>query len=255
MKYTLKIFRGDQKKQYFEEFELDFIKDQNVISALMQIQRNPITKEGKKVSPISFEMSCLEEVCGSCSMLINGYPRQACSALIENLIKNNTTIVLAPLSKFYLVRDLVIDRSKMFDQLKKMKIWIDNEIDPKAFGVKIDPALRDALYVISKCMLCGCCMEACPQYNDYSSFIGPFAIAQIDLFNKHPLGKNLKDDRFSHIVQKGGVSDCGNAQNCKRVCPKEISLTESIAYMGRQASKYFFTSFFHKKKYSKKTDN
>jgi len=31
----------------------------------------------------------------------------------------------------------------------------------------------------------------------------------------------------------GGVSDCGNAQNCVKVCPKHIPLTESIASGGR----------------------
>jgi succinate dehydrogenase / fumarate reductase iron-sulfur subunit len=34
----------------------------------------------------------------------------------------------------------------------------------------------------------------------------------------------------------GGVNDCGNAQNCVKVCPKEIPLTESIATIGRQAT-------------------
>lgn len=248
MKYTLKILRGDVYKQYFEEFELEYVKDANIISALMQIQKNPINKQGKKVSPVSFEMSCLEEVCGACSMLINGYPRQACSALIQPLLDKNSTIILAPLSKFYVLRDLIVDREKMFDQLKKMKIWIENEIQPDSFGVKINPATRDALYVLSKCMLCGCCVESCPQYNENSSFIGPFAILQLDLFNKHPTGKNLKDERLPFIIEDGGISDCGNAQNCKKVCPKEIPINESIASIGKEASKYFFSNLFRIKK-------
>ncbi len=249
MKYILKILRGDLEKQYFEEFELEYVKDANVISALMQIQKNPINKNGQKVSPVSFEMSCLEEVCGACSMLINGFPRQACSTLIQPLIEKNSKIILAPLSKFYVIRDLIVDRTKMFDQLKKMKIWIENnEINPATFGVKINPSLRDALYVLSKCMMCGCCIESCPQYNEHSSFMGPFLVLQIDLFNKHPLGKNLIEDRVPFIVEKGGISECGNAQNCKRVCPKQIPITQSTASLGKEATKFFLGKIFSKKK-------
>ena len=253
MKYILKVYRGTKEKQYFEEFELDYIEGSNVIAALMQIQKNPINKKGQKVTPISFEMSCLEEVCGACSMLINGYPSQACTALIKPLIEKSKTIVLAPLSKFYLIRDLVVDRSKMFDQLKKIKAWIEiNDIDSESFGVKIDPAIRDALYILSKCMTCGLCQESCPQYNNHSNFIGPQAIAQINLFNSHPLGKNIKDERFFHLIKDGGVSDCGNAQNCKRVCPKEIDLTEAITKASKDTTKHLFKSLFFKKKKKEK---
>jgi len=254
MKYTLKIYRGVLNKQYFEEFELEYKEGANIISALMQIQKNPINKKNKKTTPISFEMSCLEEVCGACSMLINGYPRQACSALIEPLIKKNRIITLAPLSKFYLIRDLVVDRNRMFEQMRKMKNWIEaNDINPQEFGVKISSHVRDALYVLSKCMTCGLCLEACPQYKISSKFIGPFAIAQIHLFNQHPLGKNIKDERFEFIVGSGGIADCGNAQNCNKVCPKEIPLTQSIAYMGREATKYLIKNLirFKKKKHKK----
>ena len=254
MKYFLKVYRGSKDKQYFEEFELEFIEGSNVISALLEIQKNPVNKKGEKVSPISFEMSCLEEICGACSMLINGYPRQACTALIKPLIEKTKTIVSAPLSKFHLIRDLVVDRSKMFEQLKKVRAWIEvEEIDSEEFGVKIDPSVRDALYVLSKCMTCGCCLEACPQYNSHSNFIGPQAIAQINLFNNHPLGKNIKDERFSNLVKDGGVSDCGNAQNCKRVCPKDIDLTEAIANASKDTTKYLFKSLFSRKKSKEKT--
>jgi succinate dehydrogenase / fumarate reductase, iron-sulfur subunit len=40
------------------------------------------------------------------------------------------------------------------------------------------------------------------------------------------------------------VSDCGNAQNCVQVCPKEIPLTESIAEMGREVTLHNIREFF-----------
>ena len=57
----------------------------NVISALMEIRRNPVNAEGKKTTPVNWEMNCLEEVCGACSMVINGRPRQSCTALVDQV--------------------------------------------------------------------------------------------------------------------------------------------------------------------------
>ena len=57
----------------------------NVISALMEIRRNPVNAEGEKTTPVTWDMNCLEEVCGACSMVINGRPRQSCSALVDQL--------------------------------------------------------------------------------------------------------------------------------------------------------------------------
>ena len=59
-------------KRYDEEFEIPYRPNMNVISALMEIRRNPVTAKGKKTTPIAWDMNCLEEVCGACSMVING---------------------------------------------------------------------------------------------------------------------------------------------------------------------------------------
>ena len=44
----------------------------NVISGLMDIAMNPVDRTGKPTTPIAYDSNCLEEVCGSCAMLING---------------------------------------------------------------------------------------------------------------------------------------------------------------------------------------
>lgn len=68
---------------YQEEFEIDYRPNMNVISALMEIRRNPVNVKGEHTSPIAWDMNCLEEVCGACSMIINGKPRQSCTALVD----------------------------------------------------------------------------------------------------------------------------------------------------------------------------
>lgn len=237
--YTLKIYRGHPRNQYWEEFELKLSPGANVISALMEIQMNPVNKNGEKVSPVVWEQGCLEEVCGSCSMLINGYPRQACTALIETILNETgkDTIVLAPFTKFPLVRDLIVDRSVMFENLKQVHAWIDVDSSyDRGPGPRISPDKQEIMYTLSTCMTCGCCSESCPQINDASKFVGPAPVAQVRLFNAHPTGRTQRAERLRALMEEGGISSCGNAQNCVRVCPKDIPLTDAIAAIGRDVT-------------------
>lgn len=245
--FILKIYRGTPGKQYWEEFKLELRPYLNIIAALMDIQANPVNSKGEKVAPVVFSSGCLEEVCGSCSMLINGKPRQACTALIAPILEETASnvITLAPFTKFPLVRDLYADRNRMISDLKKVHAWIDAEDSyDRGFGPRIAPDLQETMYTLSTCMTCGCCLEACPQVNDHSKFIGPAAISQARLFNAHPIGKMGSTARTHALMEEGGVSECGNAQNCAAVCPKEIPLTESIAVMGRQVVKQAMKDLF-----------
>lgn len=245
--FTIKVLRGTKTKQYWEEFTLPHLPGLNVISALMEIQKNPVNSKGELVTPIVWEQGCLEEVCGSCSMLINGRPRQACTALVDKLLEQTKTktIVLAPFTKFPLVRDLIVDRSKMFENLKKVHAWIDTDgAYEKGFGPKMDARVQEVRYSLSTCMTCGCCVEACPQVNDRSKFLGPQIFSAVRLFNSHPTGKKQREKRLRAVMEEGGVSDCGNAQNCVRVCPKKIPLTDSIAAIGRDVVLQWFRNLF-----------
>ncbi|MCB1135066.1 MAG: succinate dehydrogenase iron-sulfur subunit [Chlamydiia bacterium] len=237
--FILRVLRGKPKSQYWEEFELDFDPGYNVISALMEVQKRPVNRKGEEVAPVVWEQGCLEEVCGSCSMLINGKPGQACTALIRRLLRDTGTnvVTLAPFTKFPLVRDLLVSRDAMFENLKKVSAWIEGDgYFDKGEGPRVSQKKQEVMYAISRCMTCGCCAEGCPQVNKNSDFIGPAAIAQASLFNAHPNGKPLKAKRLHALMDKGGVSACGNAQNCVRVCPKEVPLTDAIAAIGRDAT-------------------
>ena len=121
----------------WEEFEVAWHPGMNVISSLMEIAANPVTRDGKTTSPITYDSNCLEEVCGSCAMRINGRARMACSALIDNL---EQPIKIEPLTKFPIVRDLAVDRSVLFENLKTVKAWvpIDGSYDLGA-GPRISP--------------------------------------------------------------------------------------------------------------------
>lgn len=229
----------------WEEFSLPYRAGMNVISCLMEIRKHPVTKDGKATTPVVWDSSCLEEVCGACTMRINGKPRQSCTALIDQMPEG--TITLEPLTKFPVVRDLVVDRKPMFEALKTVNAWIpiDGSYDLGP-GPKLAATEAAEAYLFSRCMTCGCCMEACPQYNDRSDFLGPAPIAQVRLFNAHPTGRMNAEERLHAIMGRGGLSDCGNAQNCVEVCPKEIPLTEAFGELGRQTGILWLKSLVSK---------
>jgi succinate dehydrogenase / fumarate reductase iron-sulfur subunit len=214
-------------KSHWEEFELPYHPGMNVISSLMEIAANPVTRDGKATTPITYDSNCLEEVCGSCAMLINGRARMACSALIDNL---EQPIRLEPFSKFPVVRDLATDRSVIFENLKAVKAWvpIDGTYDLGP-GPRMTAGEQEVAYPISRCISCCCCMEACPQFNEETGFVGAATIAQVRLFNTHPTGQALKHERLAALMGDGGIQECGYAQNCVEVCPKDIPLTRSIS--------------------------
>ncbi len=233
---VLKIRRRKSPSEpaYDETFTVPYKPGMNVISALMEIQRRPVNVKGEGTAPVVWDSNCLEEVCGACTMVINGRVRQACSTLIDHL---EQPIVLEPMTKFPVVRDLVVDRSRMFESLKKVNAWIsiDGSWD-QGPGPRQSPADQKTAYKLSECMTCGCCLEACPNVNARNPFMGPAAISQVRLFNLNPTGRFEAPERLEAMMGEGGIHECGNAQNCEAVCPKEIPLTTSIAAVNRDVA-------------------
>ncbi len=247
-KRTVRLIIERQKdansEPYEEEFVVPYRAGMNVIAALMEIQRNPVNARGDATAPVTWESNCLEEVCGACTMVINGKPRQSCSALIDQL---DQPIRIKPMRTFPVMRDLVVDRSRMFAALKKVKAWIpiDGTYDLGP-GPRMAEAERQWAYELSKCFTCGACVEACPNVNEKQSFMGPFVISQARLFNTHPTGAMHKADRFEALMDEGGIHECGNAQNCVQVCPKGIPLTTSIAAMNRDINWFSLTRWLNR---------
>jgi succinate dehydrogenase / fumarate reductase iron-sulfur subunit len=268
--FEVRVLRqaGPGQPSYWERHRLQYELDMNVTSVLQRIAAQATTVDGQSVAPVAFDCNCLEEVCGACTMVINGRVRQACTALVDRLLADQPAgIELRPASKFPVVRDLVVDRRRMFRALQRVKGWIpvDGYYDLGP-GPRQSPEQQQRAYPLSECMTCGCCLEACPQYTKIETprregetdqerrerenaaydrgFLGAAAISQAILFNEHPTGAMNADERIEALMDEGGIQVCGNAQNCVAVCPKNIPLTTSIAKAGRQTTVYAIKSFF-----------
>jgi succinate dehydrogenase / fumarate reductase iron-sulfur subunit len=276
---VLRIRRQDTPdgEARWEEFSIPYRPHMNIIACLQYIAAHPVTTDGKATAPVVYDSNCLEEVCGACTMLINGRTRQACSALVDQLeptyrrqtgdddspVFNSVNygpvaaaeprsghasrqvITLEPMSKFPLVRDLFVDRSRLFRDLERAKCWVPidgtHDIGP---GPEVSQESQEERYALSRCISCGCCLEACPQYTPTNQFVGAAVFSQVKLFNAHPTGAALKDERLDAMSQPGGIADCSKAGNCVVVCPKDIPNLESIATVGRQTFLHAIKEFF-----------
>ncbi|HYF13993.1 MAG TPA: succinate dehydrogenase iron-sulfur subunit [Phycisphaerales bacterium] len=244
---------GPGKPGRWETFRVKPEKGSNVIACLQQIAANPVTADGRQTTPVAWDSGCLEEVCGACTMVINGMVRQSCSCLIDDYAPGDGDVItLEPMSKFPVIRDLWVDRARLFDALTRVKGWvpIDGTYSLGA-GPRERPDQQEIRYKLSECMSCGCCLEACPQYKLEEdpkrwgdAFVGAHAISLARYFNMHETGAELKNARLDELMGPGGVDDCGRAQNCVKVCPKAIPLLESIAAVSRAVTIRTFSKFF-----------
>jgi succinate dehydrogenase / fumarate reductase iron-sulfur subunit len=268
--FDVRVLRqdGPGKPSYWERHKVMREPDMNVISVLQYIAAHPESAEGREVTPVAWDCNCLEEVCGACTMVINGRVRQACSALVDHLLQENPDgIELRPMTKFPVIRDLVVNRRRLFRALERVQDWVpaDGYADMGA-GPKMYPEEQQTAYPLSQCMSCGCCLDACPQYLKIEverregesdaefrqrereaydqGFIGAHAISQAVLFNTTPSGRVMAGQRLEALSAPGGLQDCGNAQNCVAVCPKQIPLTSSIGMAGRATTVYKIKQFF-----------
>jgi succinate dehydrogenase / fumarate reductase iron-sulfur subunit len=232
----LKIKRqaSPEDKPYWENFVLRYEDNDTVLSLLTKLEH-----PNGDSTPVHHECNCKEEICGTCTIRINGRPRLACSTKIKDLPESSLKkpIVLEPLQRFEVIKDLTVDRSRITRTLTKVKNWI---ITDDLFGAKIDYSqnVQHEMYSYAKCINCGSCYDVCPHTGKMESkYMGPSAIAHVITMNDHPLGKENSKERLQSIMGSDGVSNCGKAMICEKVCPKKVPLVRSVTRANREALK------------------
>ena len=226
---------------YWEEFELAHKPNMNVISCLMEIAANPVTREGKPTTPITYDSNCLEE---DLRLLRHAHQRTRPHGLLRAHRQSRAThqartifqVSRHPRSGHRPQRDLRKPQSRqgLGSHRWHLRPWARTAHDRRGAG---------EAYPISRCISCTCCMEACPQFNEDTGFVGAATIAQVRLFNTHPTGKALQRERLSALMGDGGIQECGYAQNCVEVCPKDIPLTNAISKVSGDVMKQAIGDF------------
>ncbi len=188
-------------------------KKETVALALRNVNKGGyLDTQGEKVEPIRWDCGCLQKKCGACAMRINGVPRLACDAVLENIAQKGV-VKLEPLRKFPPVADLMVDRQPMWDHLAALGVWAEAELEASE-QVSLE------VYEASRCMQCGCCLEICPNFSLESSFFGAagFVPAARLLHLLPPEELERMEAAYQIHVHEG----CGKSLACAKICPAGI---------------------------------
>lgn len=220
MRYTIRIKRQENKeaKPFWQEFEIEAEGELSIAAMLNELNaRQKLTdKSGKEAEPISWECGCMVKKCGACAMRINGLPELACSTFLQSL--KGKVIVLEPLSKFPVVKDLIVDRSVVFENLKKINLWLESD----AYMTEYTHEIR---YQSARCLMCGCCLEVCPNFDFGKDFAG--AIAPVNAYRiLNEEQDTSHHEQIAEKYRKHYFEGCGKSLSCQNICPAGIPVEE-----------------------------
>lgn len=180
--------------------------------------------------PIEWECSCRQGLCGACAMVINGRPALACISFVRDI---GTDIRLEPLSKFPLIKDLKVDRSGIGELLQKLKTY-------PVKGGKADPAECDRQYLASSCIMCGCCMEVCPNFTGMDDFGSALAAnAMFRTISQETDNKRRRE--LTSIYKNSQYKTCTKSLSCESVCPMKLPQAELISCLNHRVMTDLFT--------------
>jgi succinate dehydrogenase / fumarate reductase iron-sulfur subunit len=222
MEFTIDIRRMEKSGAgaYTQSFLVENDGTASVAAALESLNgRATLTDAGgAPAARVGWECSCLQRKCGACAMRINGTPRLACSAFLREFPKR--TVMLEPLGKFPVVSDLIVDRSEMFKGLEQAKLWLEE----KAF---LSASRHGASYQSARCLMCGCCLEVCPNFISGEDFSG--AALSVNAFRI--LEQTHSDEHRKNVAARYGkqyFNSCGHSLACHEICPVGLPVEELL---------------------------
>ncbi|MCY3803557.1 MAG: succinate dehydrogenase iron-sulfur subunit [Gammaproteobacteria bacterium] len=191
-----------------------------VLDALIKI-KNEID------STLTFRRSCREGICGSCSMNINGSNTLACIKAIEE-IKGD--IKVYPLPHMQVVKDLVVDLSRFYEQYASVKPWIKTEAPPPSGRERLQSKDdRERLEGLEECILCACCSTSCPSYWWNSDrYLGPAVLLQAYRWIADSRDEATAE-RLEELKDAFKLYRCHTIMNCTNTCPKGLNPAKAIA--------------------------
>lgn len=176
-----------------------------------------IDDQGKPVTPVTWQCSCLQKKCGACAMVVNGVPKLACDCFLRDHPKG---ITLTPLSKFPVVVDLMVDRSILFENLKTMELWVEEAHIPDKH--------QGQVFAASKCLQCGCCLEVCPNFGADDAFLG--AASFVPTAGVLTALSSQERQQLLERYKTHGYAGCGKSLACHAVCPAGIDIEHLLLH-------------------------
>jgi fumarate reductase iron-sulfur subunit len=211
-----------------QTYELEEAYGMTLFIALTEIRE-------KQDPSLQFDFVCRAGICGSCAMMIDGRPGLACRTQTKDL---PAEFSLAPLPGFELIGDLSVNTGKwMRGMSERLETWVHTqtkEFDLQRIEEPMDPDLAEKIYLLDRCVECGCCISSCGTARMRPDFVGGVGINKIARFRLDPRDTRTDADYYELIGDDSGVFGCMSLLACHDVCPKELPLQTQIAFIRRK---------------------
>ena len=218
MKVNLKIKRFDpsesSKGTWWQEHDIDIHKDSTVLDALIHVREYEDTS-------LALRCACRASICGSCGMKVNGGAKLVCKTRVADIAPDGKQIVVEPMGNQPVVKDLVVSLDTFFDQIKRVKPYLQPEHVPQSGEYVASNESMENLLTPMNCIMCGCCVSDCTVLEVDDTFLGPAALEKAYRFVADPRD-DADSSRLEELVEQGGVWDCTRCMQCVEVCPKGV---------------------------------
>jgi succinate dehydrogenase / fumarate reductase iron-sulfur subunit len=229
VKFTLNIWRqaGAESEGGFERHEVDDIDPGASFLEMLDVLNESIVGSGGRA--IAYDRDCMEGICGSCDLLIDGIPHgprrvTSCQTFMRDF-PDGAEIKVEPFrsSSFPVTKDLIVDRGAL-DRIVEAGGYISVNSGPKPEPNTnpVRPEDQEHAMDAAICIQCGACVAACP---NGSAML--FTGAKAAHLNSLPQGQPERHDRVRNMVLQHdaeGFGGCTNHGECQAVCPQEISI-------------------------------
>ncbi|UCF56457.1 MAG: succinate dehydrogenase iron-sulfur subunit [Deltaproteobacteria bacterium] len=230
MEMKFKIFRFDpeaDQKPYYQTYIVSADPEERILDCLNRIK-------WEQDGTLGYRMSCGHGVCGSDAVKINGSCALACQKLVKDY--EGTEVVLEPLPSFRVLKDLIVDLDPVLEKVRRIRPYLMAAMPPPDKERKQTQKDSKKLDKVIRCILCACCMGACPVINENENFLGPAPLVWAFRYIFDSRDEQYLE-RLKQVDYPDGVWACVNHFECTRACPKEIPVTKCINTTKREIDK------------------
>lgn len=213
-KISVARYAPERHEATLDTFDVPLEPGATVMGALMYIYE-------KFDSTLAFHIGCRNEYCGLCAVDVNGKARLACMTPLRD------GLVIRPLQKLPVSRDLIVDRSWILSFLRRFQLFVNNDRPETSRPF----TLPDQLVRLSGCTECLSCVAACPSFDFAAGIGGPYHFVKLAQLHWDPRD-NL--DRRTQAKDLG-IARCAECRKC--ACPLGIPVYKmAVAPLSRVGS-------------------
>ena len=220
-----KIERTDRRggggaHQFFQAYDVQVVEGMTVLEALNQIRE-------RRDGSLAFRRSCRSAICGSCAMMINGFPKLACNTQVLHEHKRKGEVVIQPLTNHTVVKDLVVDFDPFWRKMERVTPYLTCREKGEGEGYRLTKEDTAAIDDSQKCIMCGCCNAACNALEVDRKYLAPAALAKSWRF-VGDVREGERKKRLEKLSEEHGMWDCVRCVHCTEYCPKDVGPLQAI---------------------------